>query len=116
MARLRPGLGVILWSRSSIPMSAVAPAARLVARGDLLREKILKTMTMQIMNVKKRLIANGDVLAMRVLSIEWVSFLGEIKIPLELLNPWQLCLTLLRKLLLTELLARLPLTYMAANR
>ena len=69
IARLKPGLGVILWSRSSISTSAVAPAARLVSRRDLSRERILKTMTMQIMDANKRLIANGDVLAMRVPSM-----------------------------------------------
>ena len=107
---------MIIRSHSSISTSAVAPAARLVPRGDLLRERILKTMTTQIVNVKKRLIANGDVLATRVLSTKWVSFLGDKKIPVELLNLWPLCLTLPRKLLLTEMSTRLPPTYLSANR
>ena len=103
LARLGPGLGVILGTHSSISTSFVAPDARPVPRGNLFREKISNRMTTQIVNVKKRLIANGDVPAIRVAPMKWVSILGERRAPIELLNLWQSCLTLLGKLLLTGL-------------
>ena len=88
----------------------------MVLLGDLFREKMLNRMTTQIINVKRRLIANGDVPAFRVFLMKRVNFLADKRALVELLNLLQSCSRLLRKLLLTELLTRLPPTYLSAKR